>query len=194
MTLAKTFSIAALTTALTTGALFAGDNGLYEAPPPDDAAFLRWIDAGAAPDVFGVTGFDADNDAFRPVSATATDGAKAGAFYSAARAANGEVVVIEEPARADRSKVLLTLLNLTDDPIRLVLLDQNVEVIAHTGVNAAGGRAVNPVSVSLSVLADDDTVLGTFDAELRRGQNVTFVARPNGVQLIENRFGPNLEG
>lgn len=190
----KTISIAAIATALTANVVLAADNQLYDAPPPDDAAFLRWIEADVAPEVLGVSTLGADDDAFRPVSATETTGATIGAFYTAARAANGDVVVIEEPARADRAKVLITLINLTDAPVRLVLQDKGIDVIAATDVNAAGARAVNPVSVTLTVISGTDTVLGTFDAQLRRGQNVTFVARPDGAELIENRFGPNLEG
>lgn len=60
MAIARTISTAAIATALTAGALFAGDNELYDAPPPDDAAFLRWIDAGAAPEILGVTALGAE--------------------------------------------------------------------------------------------------------------------------------------
>lgn len=194
MSLTKLTSIAALGIVLTANAALAADNALYAAPPPEDAAFLRWIEAGQAPDVFGIARPGTDGDVFHPVSASRTDGAKAGAFYTVALNAAGDVVVIEEPARADRTKVLLTLLNLTDAPVRLVLAEQNVGVIDAVAADTADARAVNPVAATLMVVAEDSTTLGTFDVRLRRGQNVTFVARPDGAALIENRFGPNLEG
>ncbi|MEM6385672.1 MAG: alginate O-acetyltransferase AlgF [Pseudomonadota bacterium] len=194
MSLTEFTSIAALGIILTANTVQAADNELYAAPPPDDAAFLRWIELGQAPEVFGVASLGAEGDVFHPVSASLTDGAEAGVFYTAARAADGAVVVIEEPARADRSKVLLTLLNLTDVPVRLVLAEQNVDVIETTPANDAGARAVNPVAATLTIVTQDNATLGSFDVKLRRGQNVTFVARPDGAALIENRFGPNLEG
>lgn len=194
MSAPKHFCIAAATALLTAHMACAADNELYDEPPPDDAAFLRWIEAGQAPDVLGVSALGTEGDLFHPVSAANTAGAAAGVFYTAARDASGDVVVIEEPSRNDRSKVLLTLLNLAGEPVRLVLVEQDVEVVGATDVNAAGGRSVNPVSVSLSVMTASGDALGTFDVQLRRGQNVTFVARPDGAELIENRFGPNLEG
>jgi hypothetical protein len=86
----------------------------------------------------------------------------------------------------------LTLLNLSDDQARLVLSDQNIDVIGTTDINTAGGRTVNPVAATLSVVTSSGAVLGSFDVQLRRGQNITFVARPDGAELIENRFGPNI--
>ncbi|MEL7344530.1 MAG: alginate O-acetyltransferase AlgF [Pseudomonadota bacterium] len=194
MSVHKFTSIAALGIFMIAGAARSADNELYNAPPPEDAAFLRWIEPGQAPNVFGLATLGAEGDVFHPVSAALTDGAEAGSYYTAARNSSGEVVVIQEPARADRSKVLLTLLNLTGAPVRLVLLEQNVDVIGATDADDAGARAVNPVAATLCVMTADDKALGTFDVQLRRGQNMTFVARPDGAVLIENRFGPNLEG
>ncbi|MDD9715258.1 alginate O-acetyltransferase AlgF [Dinoroseobacter sp. PD6] len=192
----RTFpSFTALTVLLAAaGSVWAGDNTLYDAPPPDDAAFLRWIEPAAAPVVLGVPDLGQEGDAFHPVSAARTDGARAGVFYTAAMGANGEVVLIEEPARADRTKVLLTLVNLSEDTVRLVLPDQEVAVVGDTSINSAAARAVNPVAVTLEVETADGRSLGAFEVSLRRGQNLTFVARPDGADLIENRFGATLGG
>ncbi len=179
---------------LTVGSGWSADNELYDAPPPEDATFLRWIDPGLSPEVFGIAGLGVDGDVFHPISAALTDGAQPGAFYTAAKGSDGRLVIVQEPPRADRSKISLTLINLTGAPVRLVLHDQMVEVIPPTAANAAGARAVNPVAAELTVMTASDTPLGTFDVQLRRGQNVTFIARPEGAALIENRFGPNLEG
>lgn len=170
----------------------AADNTLYDAPPPEDAAFLRWIEPGPAPEIYGIAALGAEGDVFHPVSAAATSGAQPGVYYTAARDAGGAVVVIEEPARPDRSKVQLTLVNLADAPVRLEVAEPAMVVVAETETGAAAARAVNPVAVTLAVVTADGADLGRFEVSLRRGQNVTFVARPDGAQLIENRFGPTL--
>lgn len=170
------------------------DNELYDDPPPEDAAFVRWLGESAAPEILGVSMPDIQSGMFHPVSAALTDGAQAGSFYTAAVDSKGHVAVIQEPNRADRSKVLLTLLNISDSPVRLVLLDHNTEVIGNTAVNDASGRSVNPVSATLAVVSASGAELGIFEVQLRRGQNLTFVARPESADLIENRFGPNIEG
>lgn len=172
----------------------AADNELYDDPPPADAVFVRWIGEATAPAILGIQMPEEAGDLYYPVSAALTDGGHSGSFYTAAIDATGDVQVIREPDREDRSKVLLTLLNLSGDGARLVLTDQNVEVIGTTNVNSAGGRTVNPVAVTLSVVTSSGAVLGDFDVQLRRGQNVTFVARPDGAVVLENRFGPNIEG
>lgn len=171
---------------------FAADNTLYDAPPPEDAAFLRWIEPGPAPEIYGIAALGAEGDAFHPVSAAATRGAQPGAYYTAARDAAGAVVVIEEPARPDRSKVQLTLVNLADAPVRLEVAGLAMVVVAETQTGTAAARAVNPVTVTLAVVTADGAALGRFDVSLRRGQNMTFVARPDGAQMIANRFGPTL--
>lgn len=172
----------------------AADNELYAAPPPADAAFLRWIEAGPAPKVLGVTSLGQDSDAFHPVSAARTNGAQAGSFYTAAQDASGEVVVIKEPTRTDRSKVYLTLINLADTPVQLSVDEKPIVVVGRTDVNLAQSRAVNPVAIRLRIETMAGKPLGRFDMRLRRGQNITFIARPDGATLIENRFGANIGG
>lgn len=174
------------------GALQAADNTLYDAPPPEDAAFLRWIEPGLAPEIYGIAALGAEGDVFHPVSAAATEGAQAGVYYTAARDADGALVVIAEPPRPDRSKVQLTLVNLAGAPVRLEVAGQDMVVVGETATGTAAARAVNPVAVALTVVTADGAALGQFEVSLRRGQNLTFVARPEGAELIANRFGPTL--
>ncbi|WP_424969280.1 alginate O-acetyltransferase AlgF [Dinoroseobacter sp. S76] len=174
------------------GALQAADNTLYDAPPPEDAAFLRWIEPGLAPEIYGIAALGAEGDVFHPVSAAATEGAQAGVYYTAARDAEGTLVVIEEPARPDRTKVQLTLVNLAEAPVRLEVAGQDMVVVGETATGTAAARAVNPVAVALTVVTADGAALGQFEVRLRRGQNLTFVARAEGAELIANRFGPTL--
>ncbi len=176
------------------GAAWAAEKELYDDPPPEDAAFVRWIEEGTAPTILGVSMPGDFGGVYHPVSAARTTGAQSGAFYTAATDATGQLAIIREPDRHDRSKVLLTLLNVSNSPVRLVLVGHNADVIGNTAVNDAGGRAVNPVAATLAVVSDTGAELGVFEVQLRRGQNLTFVARPDRADLIENRFGPNIEG
>ncbi|MEN0002232.1 MAG: hypothetical protein AAF940_15240, partial [Pseudomonadota bacterium] len=172
----------------------AADNELYDTPPPDDAAFVRWVGLGNQHPVFGVAPATHIADVYRPVSAAATTGAQPGAFYTATKNADGKLVIIEEPTREDTSKVHLLLLNAGDMPVQLVVAGQDMMVIDETPPGAAQSRAVNPVSTSLTVKSGDGRELGTFDLALRRGQNLTFIVHEDTARLIENAFGPNLGG
>ena len=193
MTFFKTFLT---TTALLSaaGMALANDDQLYKAPPPDDAAFIRLLDVAAPQTVFGVGIDNKEGFAYRAVSAAKADGAVAGQFYAAVTGQDGELIIIEEPARDDTSKVHLFLVNLSGAPVRVELDGRDVQVIGDTAVNASGVRAVNPVAATLNVVAEDGTVLGSFDVALRRGQNLTFVARDGAAEVIENSFGTNIKG
>ncbi|KMW56568.1 Alginate o-acetyltransferase AlgF [Candidatus Rhodobacter oscarellae] len=171
----------------------AQDGTLYKEPPPPDAAFLRWVDPSPAPIVLGLAGIDSEGAAYRAISASEIVGLSEGHFYTAGRAADGEVVIIEEPARLDRSKVYVTVVNLSQSARQLELARDGRRVIGATQTNSAKTRAVNPVTVALNVVGGAGSNAGTFQITLGRGQNVTFVARPDGVVMLQDRFGSNLE-
>lgn len=193
MKLSQLPNLAAFALILTgSGHANAADNTLYDTPPPDDAAFIRWVGLGSQHPVLGIAPATHIADVYRPVSAAATNGAQPGIFYTVAKGPNGQALLIEEPGREDRSKVHLFLVNLGSYPVRLSVTDQDMVVIDDTATGTAGSRAVNPVSVSLSLVAGDGRTLDSFDVSLRRGQNLTFVARDDGARLIENSFGPNI--
>lgn len=185
---------AAILISLASSGAAMADEALYDSPPPADAAFVRWLTPEAKFADFGVAPSTRIEDAFHPVSAGRTTGAEPGLFYTVAQNAEGARIVVQEPERAEPTRVLLTLMNLSASPVRLVLANQNVEIIGATDVDQAAGRAVNPVSATVSVVTASGVTLGTFEVRLRRGQNITFIARPDSAQLIENHFGPNLEG
>ncbi len=172
---------------------WAADNELYDAPPPEDAAFIRWIGDAQSSSAFGVPAQDVVDATFHPVSAEQTDGARAGAFYTVAIDAAGQPITIEEPDREDRSKVYLILLNLASAPASLIVSGTDMTVVDFSDAGTADARPVNPVSADLEVVSADGTSLGVFSVALRRGQNLTFVARDVGAELIENQFGPNIE-
>lgn len=184
---------ALLCAACLTGAAFSlaqvakADNlALYGTAIPEDAVFIRWLDAPAAAQAFGAQ-FDAglaDSTAFVPVSGALLQGVTPGAFYSVT--AEG---IVQEPARDNPAKVYLILLNADSAPARLVVAGQNAEVIGETGTGTAQSRGVNPVAAQLAVMSGQ-TVLGSFDLTLRRGQDVTFYVRNGAVFVIETSFAP----
>lgn len=171
---------------------------LYDAPLPADAIFLRWLDTGAgsvpAPDELTLSHQpEQGQEAYHPLSASHLQGAKPGRYYTIVRGADGAGRVIAEPERGQKSKVHITLLNASPQPVRLVLAGAGHEVIQQTDAFASGGRLVNPVAAKLAVLGDDGQPLGEVAVRLRRGQNVTVLVTENDVRLIENAIGPLLE-
>lgn len=170
---------------------------LYADTPPDDAVFVRsFIDADEARETadlpaFAVDAIAGNGVAFSSLSAAEFGFSEVGGYYALLADDDGAVHLVPEPARADRAKVYLTVLNASDTDIRLIEPTQGVEVVAPTPPLSAAARAVNPVDVRLAIESvATGEALGSFDVRLRRGQNVTFVVRAGRVELIEDAFGP----
>lgn len=186
------YAVAILGLSATTG--MATDTSLYAEAPPADASFVRFAGFGAdkSAEFAGKTFIlNADEKlAYTPVSSSALDGVAAGTYVTVVKA-NGAHHAIDEGPRAEASKVSLFLVNATDQALELKLADGSVTVIGGVEPMSSGLRAVNPVAISFGVFQrGDDAPLATFDVSLRRGQNLTFLADPSGVRLVENRFGP----
>ncbi|MGI1662645.1 hypothetical protein ACRDNQ_10430 [Palleronia sp. KMU-117] len=174
---------------------------LYTDTPPDDAIFVRsFIDTDKPRETTGLPAFAVDaiagnGAAFSSLSAAEFGFSQAGGFYALLADAAGAVHLVPEPARADRAKVYLTVLNASDADVRLVEPTQGLEVVAPTPPLSAAARAVNPVDVRLAVeSAATGEALASFDLRLRRGQNVTFLVRGGQVELIEDAYGPVVSG
>lgn len=167
------------------------DDGLYGAPVPDDAVYLRWLGEAAPGEIFGYSFSQAHiGPTYVAVSAQLLLGANSGGYYAVLSQDGASPVIVVEPPRSDLSKVYLFLINATSTPVRLIVAGQATEVIGTTPGQTARGRAVNPVAVQLSVVAvGGGSVLGQFDLKLRRGQNLTFFVQKHGVDLVEHRFG-----
>lgn len=173
------------------------DEALYDEVPPDDAIFIRaFIDEADAQEVDGlpasVVAQIAESDGiYASLSAGEFSFPEPGRFYAILADAAGALHLVPEPQRADRSKVHLILVNATGEEVRLTAPDHGMEVVAPTAPLSAAGRAVNPIEVVLAVETPaSGTVLETLDLRLRRGQNLTIVVGPQGVELVENAFGP----
>ncbi len=174
-------------------ASWAEDTGLYAAPAPDDAAFVRFIgfENTAQADFAGHT-FDLPQErgAYIAISAERLMGVEPGQHVSLVKGPN-QTVEIAEPGRDTRTKVHLFVVNAGAAPVSLKLADGSMTVIEHVAPGTAQSRAVNPVSARLALFADGQTeALAAFDVALRRGQNLSFVARAEGAEVVEHRFGP----
>ena len=171
------------------------DTGLYGKAPPEDAVFVRWIgdDAPWSQPVWGrdLRAQDLPSATYVAISASALNGAEPGTYYSVVPTKGDTPTIITEPSRDDISKVHLLLLNATDHPASLDLLDGKTQVIGLTDPMAAKSRAVNPVAVPLKVNAASRSA--QFDVSLRRGQNVSFFVLENDIVMVPNTFGPVLE-
>ena len=176
------------------------DSALYAEALPDDAVFVRALSPDG-PDALAVAlgGRTLHLDpneagAYSAVSAAHLDGIRPGSFFSVVSTHDGTDLLISEPPRKARDKVHLILINAGADPVRLVVPDHAMEVVAPVKHGEAGSRPVNPVAAKLAVeRVSDAVVLAEFDLRLSRGQNLTFFARDGDAQLIENSFGPELK-
>ncbi len=196
----RTFFVAACTavTLVSPNLARADEAALYDEPAPADAVFIRILTEYKLPfdQVFFAGSTlplsEAVRDTYVAISAAALDDVTPGAFYSLSSSETG-VVAIEEPARETVSKVHLILVNSSAEPVRLIVNGQGTEVVGALDPGQAGSRPVNPVKVALAVeRVRDGVLLSTFDVDLARGQNLTFVANENTARLVENTFGPVL--
>jgi len=178
--------------------LLANDEVLYSTAPPVDASFVRFIGFETG-EVIQFSGKDFtmksdEADAYVPVSSAELDGIPTGSFYSLLKNSNGSIVTIQEGSRDHPTKVVLTLLNGSDQVLSLGVADGSMEVISGIDASSSGQRAVNPIKIELGVFnKQDPNPMARFDVALRRGQNITFFADHSGVRVIEDRFGANAE-
>lgn len=204
MTLTYRPTLCAALFALSLSALpaMADDAALYSEAVPTDAVFVRYLDSGAPKaNTFQLAGNDINladfsDDTYVAISATDLSATgepiEAGSYYSV-MATVGGTALISEPARETSAKVHLILVNTAPEAARLIVADAGAEVVGATEEGAAASRAVNPVAATLAVeRVSDGEILGRFDVKLARGQNLTFVAGPDGARVIENAFGPVL--
>lgn len=169
------------------------EDGLYGAAVPNDALFVRRIGiVDASVDLFGrsFSAGELPEETYVAISAAQLDGAQAGGHYTIL-SDGAAPFILQEPVRTEPSKVHLFLLNAGSASARLVVADGGPVVIDTTTDGQISQRAVNPVSVTLTVEANG--LSENFDLVLRRGVNLTFLVADGDVRLIENRYGPVIE-
>ena len=183
-----------LATVTTSTAVAEQEDGLYGAPVPSDAVFIRRFGGLDGPQTIFERTFPEGalpDGVYVAISASALEGAEPGAHYSVLQTTGEDFELISEPARNDPTKVHLFLLNGGEAPARLSVASGGPMVIDDTISGEIDSRAVNPVSVSLRVEAG--ALVQDFEVVLRRGQNITFLVADGEIRLIENTFGPVIE-
>ena len=177
------------------------DDALYDGIPPDDAVFVRSFIGGAEARQAGplaaavVARIAESGSTYSSLSAGEFSFPEPGTYYAVLADDAGDLHLVPEPERADRSKVHLILVNASGESVRVTAPEHGMEVVGPTAPLSAAGRAVNPIEVELAVESGaSGTVLQTLDLRLRRGQNLTILVSSEGVDLIENTFGPVISG
>lgn len=193
MSFKTTFLMSCVAGILMSAPAFAADTSLYPEAAPVDASFVRFVGFdGQDTATFAGKSFSLPAEeefAYVPVSSALLEDTPAGSFVTVVHTPDGTMQTITEAGRTQNAKVFLILVNATDKELELRLADGSVAVIEGVASMEANQRGVNPVAIELGVFAKDDpTPLATFDVALRRGQNLSFIAEPNGVRLVENSF------
>ena len=169
--------LAVVATMLATNVM--AQEGLYDAPFPQDATFVRMI-GGGQPNYFGVSVPDTIGENYAVLHALQIDGLEPGQFVTLL--ADGTVLI--EADRGTGSKVLVQFLNLTEATASLALADNSVTIIGDVAVNSIGAREVNPVKVPMAVYAGDAVVGEAFELTLERGKNPTIIADASGSRVL----------
>lgn len=164
------------------------DAQLYDDPPPNDAAYVRFFGfpEEAEVEIFGMV-FSGDrltSGSYSILRGDSVDGIAPGDILTIVPDANGAPVLLQEPARSDR-KVLLRLVNLDpENPVALFTEDGAVEIIADTAWAEIGAREVNPIQISVVVSRNGAVDGPAIPLILRRDEHVTIVALPTGKALV----------
>ena len=167
------------------GQLHAQDAALYDDPPPDDAAYVRFFGfpADAEVSAFGLQFSDerVSTGHYSILHADAVEGVTKGQIMTAVPNAQGDVTILNEPERT-RRKVMLQLVNLTaQGSISLKTSDGEVEIIAPTDVLMIGSREVNPIQVTVAVFGAGGSLGEPMALALRTNQHLTFVVSADGA-------------
>ncbi|SHG95856.1 alginate O-acetyltransferase AlgF [Cognatishimia maritima] len=172
------------------------DDGLYDAPPPEDAGFVRFVgyETLDAPDLFGLSIPDdllASQD-YLVVSAANHEGLEAGQYVTIIPGRDTAPIIHVEPAR-NREKVLATLINLSPaEAISLKTADGKIAVVAPIAPFEIAHREVNPIAVELAIF-DGDAMLGEPSKVIfKRNQHVTYLVGNDGsVSRFTSGFTSN---
>lgn len=173
------------------------EDSLYDPAPPPGSAFVRLIAAvPAAESTLGGLALGALEaggvSAYVPVKAgthtlTPATGwsvsatVEAGAYYSVVLGPDGSSTVLSDAANDSLAKALVQVYNVgSAADVDLQLADGSVDVIADVAPGGQGHRAVNPIAVSLRVVADGTPTTELADRSLGQGRVYTVVAHGGG--------------
>jgi alginate O-acetyltransferase complex protein AlgF len=175
----------------------ANDDGLYDAPPPPNSAFVRLMDARGTAGLSAMLGDKSVTVADGAVSGyaivpagslkiTAGDATgdvtiEAGKFYTAAIYVGGSPapILMEDKIIANPAKSGLYLYNFAAENATLFAPKQNVAVIENVAAGASGFREINAVTLDLDVKAGAAAV-SLKDVALKRRAGLSVIMFSNG--------------
>ncbi|MEM6428808.1 MAG: alginate O-acetyltransferase AlgF [Deinococcota bacterium] len=186
--------------------MWAQDEALYPDPPPANAAFVRFVDAGAVSNepsevtladiVYSLEPLSVTP--YRPIiqgeaswQALGSVGSLnviAQGFYTVVltNSENGvSALLIEDILHDNRARTLLMLYNLTDLPeLSLKTADAAVDIVVAVMPNTVSGIQVNPIAVDIGVFEGASTTPIAVFESLTLAQGAvysTFVVGDSGV-------------
>ncbi|WP_425147587.1 alginate O-acetyltransferase AlgF [Deinococcus sp.] len=168
--------------------------GLYEAAPPANSAFVRVLNAptstladkivtaekGAASAYVVIPQGDFTA---KVGSASSKLKVEAGKFYSVVSSAAGLTLLTDQPAD-NKAKALLTVYNLSkSSTLDLKTADGKTAVVSGVKQGASGSRAVNGITVDLAAFGGGKTVGTIKGVRLERGNAYALVVTDSGMTI-----------
>lgn len=196
----------ALTAGLAAAPAMAGEGGLYDAPPPPDAAFLRVLNAGTAGNLdltVADASFSVGAGALSPyefvtkgsyeatlASATLPLNLDAQKFYTIIVPADGsEPRLVEDEALANPARAGLYFYNATTKPLQLdaKVNGKQAAIFKDVAPGETAFREVNPFEVAFVVVDGDAPAFELPTTAMVRQQGTSVVAIPaaDGVTAIQ---------
>ncbi len=183
--------LGALATVLLASTAYTQDAELYAAPPPPDAAFVRFFGFEEGTEVTwqGLTFSGADTALENFFVVHSGDvAANPGDLISVIANGSTDPIVVVAPKIAS-GKVSIALVNLMDAPVSLYTADKKVEIIADTAPLSIGWREVNPIQVEVGVLKNGELIGEGVSLALRRSEVHSVVVSADGaVRDVRSEF------
>ncbi|WP_421760160.1 alginate O-acetyltransferase AlgF [Devosia sp.] len=188
-------------------AIFAQDDGLYDAPVDPNTAFIRVLSPGAAVAVVNGTTVDQVTDGLSAyvnvqpgdidVAAGDVSGsvsAQPGAYYTYAWSAAGEPVVLTDQPANDPSKATVYFYNFSDLPsVDLFVPSAKVKAIEGVAGDTTKSVALKaPLTLDFEVQSDGTSVakVAALDLKRRGGVSIVFTGTAGNytASAVQNQF------
>ena len=184
----------ALAMFLPSGAMAAGDEGLYDPAPPPGSAFIRFLrdnsSSGSVPvkangKIFDYLDFKEVSSYFviphgevkAEIGALSSNfPAEEGKFYTVILGDNNKLDVKTDPVNNNLAKAQIILYNLSGEgDISLKTSDGKIDIIPSLASGQVSEKKINPVKVSMAVYKDGKIVKDLGVQSLDRSQSYSVV-------------------
>lgn len=156
---------------------------LYAAPPPPDAAFVRFIDAEHPMTYAGIYFPESANTSDYFVVHSAQIKQEPSTFVTVL--ADGTALV--EPTRSI-DKVLVEVVNLAGVSLDLKTVDGTIAIVSSVAPGGLGTREVNPITVTVQFFDGREPYGDPVDLSLRRNVSPTLVIEQDGkIDFFESK-------